>query len=189
MIFTDSGRVAEWSKAAALGAVLFGGVGSNPIPLRFFFFLFFCANFDGFFRLKVHRQSPLCPEVPSRSPPLLARNRRRDACNAPCPDAAGQLRSARRFFFGFSSPCIGCNFTFLLSLTFFRDASTHGPLATRKHRGDTDSSPLWMSQSLWVLVPESGNQKKGSASPIRPEGWSWHTLAESKSAQPTRAVW
>ena len=59
-------------------------------------FLFFCANFDGFFRLKVHRQSPLCPEVPSRSPPLLARNRRRDACNAPCPDAAGQLRSARR---------------------------------------------------------------------------------------------
>ena len=26
-----------------------------------------------------------------------------------------------------------------------------------------------MSQSLWVLVPESGDQKKGSASPIRPE--------------------
>ena len=25
------GEVAEWSKAAALGAALFGGVGSNPI--------------------------------------------------------------------------------------------------------------------------------------------------------------
>ena len=29
-----NGEVAEWSKAAALGAALFGGVGSNPIFVK-----------------------------------------------------------------------------------------------------------------------------------------------------------
>ena len=67
--------------------------------------MFFCANFDCSRAIFPSRSAPpISPEVPrevpSRSPPLLARNRRRDACNAPCPDArchepAGQLRSAR----------------------------------------------------------------------------------------------
>ena len=33
-----TGEVAEWSKAAALGAALFGGVGSNPILVNFCWF-------------------------------------------------------------------------------------------------------------------------------------------------------
>ena len=32
---SGDGEVAEWSKAAALGAALFGGVGSNPILVNF----------------------------------------------------------------------------------------------------------------------------------------------------------
>jgi hypothetical protein len=32
-----NGEVAEWSKAAALGAALFGGVGSNPIFVNVLF--------------------------------------------------------------------------------------------------------------------------------------------------------
>ena len=34
LILFKHGEVAEWSKAAALGAALFGGVGSNPILVK-----------------------------------------------------------------------------------------------------------------------------------------------------------
>ena len=37
------GEVAEWSKAAALGAALFGGVGSNPILVSLNILCEFCT--------------------------------------------------------------------------------------------------------------------------------------------------
>ena len=40
----------------------------------------------------------------------------------------------------------------------------------------------------WVESTQSGTRETAFQS-VRGQGWSWHTLAESKSAQPTRAVW
>ena len=36
-LLSESGSVAEWSKALVLGTSLFGGVGSNPTAAKFYF--------------------------------------------------------------------------------------------------------------------------------------------------------